>query len=64
MPGGRVPASHPPPGGAVRPWGPPGTCQLRARGAWTASGLCQVDVVRSRSQVEGERRVGQMLGER
>ena len=64
VPRGRVPACHPPPRGAARPRGPPGTCQLRAGGSWTAPGLCQVDVVRSRSQVEGELRVGQKLGER
>jgi hypothetical protein len=57
VPRGRGPACHPQPGGAARPWGPPRTCQPRDRGAWTAPGLCQVDVVRSRSQVEGERRV-------
>ena len=52
VPRGRVPACQPPPRGAARPRGPPGSCQLRARGAWMAPGLCQADVVRSRSQVE------------
>lgn len=64
VPRGRVLAIHFPPRGAARPRGPPRTCQLRVRGAWTTSGLSQVDVVRSGSQVEGERHVGQKLRER
>lgn len=64
VPRRRVLACHLPPRGAARPRGEPGACQLRARGAWTASGLCQVDVVRSRSQAEGERPVVQKLRER
>lgn len=59
VPRGRDSACHPRPRGAARPRGSPRICRLRARRAWTAPEPRQVDVVRSRSQVEGERRVGQ-----